>query len=242
MGLLTTRSPNVSSRAPSHRPSQPATSSVDPAIAYFTELHRHVVRLLSSRPFEADDVAQTVVVRWWEHRHMLMQRYPDPQRFARVVTRHTLISWQRSQRSQRCEGARLHTQPDGSLRPAREWVSGNRSHHSADGIDRGELFDHQAASSDSIDDIVTNRLFAQQHRHIAYRGLSFDDIELFEMVNVHEFRVSELAAIKGCARETLARRLSRIRTTIAANRAALDTAAPSTAAHDTAAHSSEPAQ
>ena len=87
MGLLTTRSPHVSSRAPSHRRYQPASGHLDPATAYFTELHRHVVRLLSSRPFEADDVAQTVMVRYWEHRHMLIARSPAPQRFARVVTR-----------------------------------------------------------------------------------------------------------------------------------------------------------
>jgi DNA-directed RNA polymerase specialized sigma24 family protein len=237
MGLLTTRSLTVSSRAHSHRLQQPSLGSIDPATAYFTELHRHVVRLLSSRPFEADDVAQTVVLRWWEHRAMLIQRYPDPQRFARVVTRHTLISWQRSQRAQRCEGARLYSRTDGSQRPAREWVSGNRPIHTADGGEGGEVFDHQASASDPIDDLVTNRLFVQQHRYVAYRGLSSDDIELFEMVAVHEFRVSELAAIRGCARETLARRLSRIRATIAANSAALGAAT-----HASAAHESESAQ
>ena len=52
------------------------------------------------------------------------------------------------------------------------------------------------------------------------RGLTPDDVQLFEMVTLHGFKVSELAAGRGCARETLARKLSRIRATIAANRAA----------------------
>ena len=220
MGLLTTRSPHVSSRAPSHRLYQPVSGHPDPATAYFTELHRHVVRLLSSRPFEADDVAQTVMVRYWEHRHMLIARYPDPQRFARVVTRHTLISWQRSQRAQRCEGVRLQQQADGSLRPAREWVSGNRTYFSPDGSELSEVFDHQASHGTPVEEVVTNRVWAQHHRAVAYRGLTPDDVQLFEMVTLHGFKVSELAAGRGCARETLARKLSRIRAIVAANRAA----------------------
>ena len=60
----------------------------------------------------------------------------------------------------------------------------------------------------------------QHHRAVAYRGLTPDDVQLFEMVTLHGFKVSELAAGRGCARETLARKLSRIRAIIAANRAA----------------------
>lgn len=184
---------------------------------YFSTVQRHVVRMLAARPFEADDVAQSVVARWWHRRDMVISRYPDPWKFAKVAARHALISWQRTERSQRCQGSRLVRHADGSATPAREWLSGDRA---LSGFDtEHDLFSLIAAAGPTPEDVVVEQLWADQLCAGAYRGLSPADIAVFELVELQGYQVTELARHMGVARETLARRLSRIRHAIAANHA-----------------------
>lgn len=195
------------------RAASPQVSDLTPD-QYFAIVQQQVVRLLAARPFEADDVAQNVVVRYWERRQEVMRRYPDPVRFARVSARHGLISWDRTNRSQRCQGSRLRQWSDGSSTPAREWVSGNQTLPFGD----GELFDLVADTAGSFDQIVVDGLWLAEVRDQAYEGLSDFDIEAFELVEVGGYQVTEVAHQYGVARETMARRLGRVRNSVAHHR------------------------
>jgi RNA polymerase sigma factor (sigma-70 family) len=196
----------------------PPTDSLDLAIeGYVVTVHRQVVRSLTTRPHDADDVAQAVVelvlgapVQW-------MTRYPDPVRLARVAARHACITFDRQQRVQRCEGARLHPSADGLLHPGRTWISGNVT--AVEGGD--ELLAMVADGDDPFDDMWADRDERTSQLHLLMRGLSNDDRTLLFLVNVAGYSVTDLARHRGCARETVSRRMSRIRHKLEQNRAAM---------------------
>jgi DNA-directed RNA polymerase specialized sigma24 family protein len=182
---------------------------------YAGVLHRQVVRVLTSRPLDADDVAQAVVVWFLGQPEVLMARYPDPVRLGRVAARHACISFDRRQRIQRCEGARLFVQGDGTVQPGRRTISGNTP--TVDGGD--ELLDLMAQPTLFVDDHVVTQQFCADMLSTLQRGLSAADCELLMLVDGHGWPVNVLAARLGVARETLSRRISRIRRHVQQNRA-----------------------
>ena len=100
------------------------TTAVDD---YVAAVFREVVRVASivRHGFDADDIAAEVAATVLDQPELIMARYPDPLRYARVRVRHAGISFDRRERAQRGEGARLFPGPDGLLAPGRRYVSGN---------------------------------------------------------------------------------------------------------------------
>ena len=192
-----------------------STSLLDRATEHYAgALHRQVVRVLAGRPLDADDVAQSVVVWFLGQPEVLMARYPDPMRLARVAARHACISFDRRQRSQRCEGARLFTQVDGTVAPGRRTISGNTT--TVDGGD--ELFELIAQPTLFVDDHVVAQAHCAEMLAVLQHGLSAADCQLLMLVDGHGWPVNLLAARMGLARETLSRRISRIRRHVQQNR------------------------
>ena len=88
----------------------PAPTPEDVA-CYAAELRRHVLRRLGRRAdltaFDADDIAQEVVVRFLAGPHRVMAAYPAPHIYASASTGSRAEDWRRAERAQRNEGARL---------------------------------------------------------------------------------------------------------------------------------------
>ncbi|MEI8239769.1 MAG: hypothetical protein WCI22_10135, partial [Actinomycetota bacterium] len=182
---------------------------------YAGALHRQVMRVLSSRPFDADDVAQSVVTWFLGRPEVLMARYPDPVRLGKVAARHACISHDRRQRIQRGEGARLFTLRDGLLAPGRRVVSGNVP--VTEGGD--ELLALQPQQHTLFDEQVVIAQRCTELLALLQRGLSAAECELLMLVDGHGYAVNALAVQFGVARETLSRRISRIRRHVQQNRA-----------------------
>jgi DNA-directed RNA polymerase specialized sigma24 family protein len=75
--------------------------------AYCNAVHREALRLATRRRgFEADDVAQDVVLEFLLNPEKIMAKHPLPEMFARAATKNTGYDWRRSESIQRGEGAR----------------------------------------------------------------------------------------------------------------------------------------
>ena len=167
--------------------------------------------------FDADDIAASVVEGVLRQPAAIMARYPDPAHYARHRTRHAGISFDRGQRVQRGEGARLFGDTTGKLRPGRQWISGSIS-TIAGGTD---LFSQQADHASSFEAASDDKLFAHSLLRTCCRGLSLAQIHEVWMVDGCGCSVQEVAAMRGQARETISRRLNATRRRIRDNRSAM---------------------
>ncbi len=94
-------------------------------MAVFREVARIAAR--TRKAFDADDIAGEVALAVARHPSNIMAGYPDPVGYARQRARHAGISFDRSQRVQRGEGARLQVDKDGLQRPGRRYASADAS-------------------------------------------------------------------------------------------------------------------
>ena len=186
---------------PQSRPTPAAPATTMPTSlmldTYVTAVQRAIVRVLARcgghAAAAADDVAQEVALALLAtpgRLAVVMQRYPDPVAYAKARAMHAFTQWERAMRADRGEGARLVARPDGSLRPARAIIAGDAPLPGGD----GNHWDLVAARHDPTD------------REIVVLVIGFG------------YQVTEVAARLGIARETAARRLSRIRRRLEAQR------------------------
>lgn len=192
---------------PEHRPT---TRTAD---SYVEAVQRAVVRVLGRLGVHAaaaaDDVAQEVALALLANPDRLatvMQRYPDPVAYARARAAHAFAQWERAMRADRGEGARLVVRADGSLQAARTVIAGDAPLPGGD----GRHWDLLGGDPDPAEELV--EFLARWPRVVAFIDtLAPVDREIVVLVLGYGFQVTEVAARLGIARETAARRLSRIR-------------------------------
>ncbi len=165
--------------------------------------------------FDADDIAAEVAEAVLEHPEVIMARYPDPLRYARIRVRHAGISFDRRERAQRGEGARLFPGPDGSLAPGRRYVSGNSTGH--DGGD--ELLSFAVDLGAEFEPAVDDQMVAAALLQRCCEGLSQAEVHEIWLVDGCAYTVQEVADLCGQRRETVSRRLNATRRRIRQNRA-----------------------
>lgn len=192
----------------------------DPDMQYAVVLFRHVVRLHARRrPDDADDVAATVVEEFLrsdpETRLSIMAEHPDAAKYAQLVTFRAGIDHDRRQRVQRCEGVRLHPLADGGLTTGRTWTSGDAA--PAGGA---ALFERVVDDDTPIDDDVTHRLAVSRLADEILRCLDDDDRMLLTRIDGLGHAVNDVAVELGVRRETLSRRVNRLRATVREHAAA----------------------
>lgn len=202
---------------------QSIANPTDPIAVYSAALHKTVMSIaLRTRRFDdAQDIAQSVVLGFLRSPQRVMADYPTPERYAAVRTRHAMLDWQRSERTQRCEGARITRDSSGDFRKSREWVSGSLPV----GESGGELFDHVGAAVPSIDDGVVNGVEARRLLEVLTGALSAGDRDLLLMVDGLAIPITEVAQQVGRARETINRRVSAARAVVRSMAERLDHAA-----------------
>ena len=192
------------------------TIPADPIEVYAARLLREAVRLAnrSRRGAEVDDIAQSLVLKFLAKADLVMVRYPEPERFARVALHHVAIAFDRAERVQRSEGVRLVVQLDGGLRPARRYGSGNSP--VAHGI-ATEVLETVADPSVPGDERAAGRLDAAERLARCFDGIEPSDRRLLELADGHGYTVTELAELYGKRRETLSRRINRTRRQVRQN-------------------------
>lgn len=209
---------------PQSRPTPAAPATTMPTSlmldTYVTAVQRAIVRVLARcgghAAAAADDVAQEVALALLAtpgRLAVVMQRYPDPVAYAKARAMHAFTQWERAMRADRGEGARLVARPDGSLRPARAIIAGDAPLPGGD----GNHWDLVAARHDPTDDLI--EILAGWPEVVRFLDtLDPTDREIVVLVIGFGYQVTEVAARLGIARETAARRLSRIRRRLEAQR------------------------
>jgi RNA polymerase sigma factor (sigma-70 family) len=197
---------------------------------YAAALFREVVRRLKGRRLhDADDIAQRVCEMFLLHAEVFMAKYTDAGRFAAAVTRNAEISYDRTQRAQRGEGVYLVRSEDGTMHPRRQYISGNApvGGHWTTGH-AGEQFDLITDRSEHFTDRVLNAMAADELLEHCLRGLEQHDRELLLRIDGNGETVLDLAIERGQARETVSRRVSRIRQQVEQNVAISSSNSPTT--------------
>jgi RNA polymerase sigma factor (sigma-70 family) len=186
---------------------------------YVVAVFREVMRVAGRHGLrvDADDLAGEVVAGVLERPEVVMASYPDPVRYARERVRHAGISFERRQRVQRGEGARLHPDGEGLLHPGRRYVSGDAP--VADGLDC--LFARAADPAAQFEPAADDRMMAFELLRRCCEGLSAQEVDEVWLVDGCGFEVQEIAELCGQARETVSRRLSRTRARMRQNREAM---------------------
>ncbi len=167
----------------------------DPVGAYCDVVRRTVVRLVkgSFGTFDADDIAQRVVVKVLSDPERIMTRYPDPATFAYAAARRTGVDHLRREQVQRCEGS--------------ERRRTNLSLHAMSDHER----DHVVTVSGGYDNTVDAALGRVAAEEIL--ALVDDDLDraLLEQWALDGDRVTEIADDRGVSHPTVSKRLTRIR-------------------------------
>ena len=198
---------------------QPATETWVTAVQRFVV--RELIRWGQRHAVDAaDDVAQEVVVALLavpDRLEAIVERYPEPAVYARVRARHAFTQWERAMRADRGEGARLVCDADGQLHAARTVVAGDAPLPGGEGDHWGLVGGHDDPTDDLVD------LLSKWGKAVEFiDGLAPTDREIVVLVLGFGYQVTEVAARLGIARETAARRLSRIRRQIDAWRANME--------------------
>lgn len=194
----------------------------DYAVAVFREVMR--VAAAVRRGFDAGDIAADISAEVLERPVAIMARYPDPVVYARRRVRHAGISHDRRQRVQRGEGARLFTQPDGTVQPGRSYVSGNI--RPPDGGD--ELFTNVLDRHSSFEASAVDHLLAAAELRRCCQGLQPSAVHELWLVDGCGYTVQEVSGLCGQRRETVSRRLNDTRRRIRQNREQMSNAGSST--------------
>lgn len=189
------------------RTSRTGSSHAAEVEAYAASLHRVVVQLLRRRhralgPFAQDDIAQEVVVRFLEDPVRVMSAYTQPVVYAMASLRSRATDFERRERSQRGEGARLVATAEG-LRPRRIAISLDHGHRGTG--DRGA--DWQIADPRSGSEHVLDRMEVEHILSI----LTVRERGVLLGVDGYDYSVAEIAEILGLRRETVSRLLNRVR-------------------------------
>ena len=159
-------------------------------MAVFREVARLAAR--TRRPFDADDIAGEVALAVADRPATIMVGYPDPVHYARQRARHAGISFDRRERVQRGEGARLVVGSDGLQGPGRRYESANAADASEGG---GDLLAHAIDEAESLDTIVADRLVAGASLQGACAGLSPVELRELWLVDGCGYTVQELSLI-----------------------------------------------
>jgi RNA polymerase sigma factor (sigma-70 family) len=193
-----------------------ALSNRQDIIDYCTALHDRVVAISRRTRSEhnARDIAQNVVEQFLRSAEVLMAKYPDPTLYAAVRTGHAGSDFDSKERTQRCEGARLVRNAAGDTARGRTWESGDAPLFDGE----GRLFDTFAEEGDFVEahaaaaevDFILN---------ICLAGLTAADRELLRRVDGEGYTITQVAAEIGQRRETVNRRLTKIRAIAQANAA-----------------------
>ena len=171
-------------------------------MAVFHEVARLAGR--TRKAFDADDIAGEVALAVARHPSNIMGGYPDPVHYARQRARHAGISFDRSERVQRGEGARLFVDGDGLRSPGRRYTS-------VDASEGGELLEQAVTCVEPLDAAVADRLAAGALLQQACDGLSPVELRELWLVDGCGYTVQEVAELCGQRRETVSRRLSATR-------------------------------
>lgn len=200
-------------------PSTSATTSTLTAAeeTYVLAVFREVARIAarSRSDFDADDIAGDVTLAIVDRSSAIMANYPDPVMYARQRTRHAGISFDRRERTQRGEGARLFAGIDGQLKPGRRVISGNVTGADAGGESHARIAD----TGTPVDTVVTDRMVTAALLRRCAEGLTVSEFSELQLVDGHGYTVQEVAAMRGQRRETVSRRLSNTRRHMIRNRA-----------------------
>ena len=146
-----------------------------------------------------------------------MARFPNPAQFARGTALYTVISFARSERVQRGKGTQLADLGGGSFAPRRRYLSGNATLANSE----FELFDTLVDTSESVADKVARECDIGALLARCLAGVSPIDCELLMLVDGMGYSVKEVATLVGQRRETVSRRITRVRQQVARNGAGL---------------------
>ncbi|MFZ9629372.1 MAG: hypothetical protein ACO3C1_08470 [Ilumatobacteraceae bacterium] len=186
-----------------------------------TALVRAVVRCCR-RPAAADDVAIGVVIDVLAlplaAQLRLIDEYPDPMAYARLVVGRALVDHDRTERVQQCRGARLFTDADGTVQPGRTWAYGD----APVGHGGESLFDLMVSDADVATEVV-DRLDTDRLLDALLDGLDDDERWLLTRVDGLGQQINDIAGEYGVVRETLSKRLSKIRARVQINRERMET-------------------
>ena len=176
---------------------------------YAWVLRRRLVQILTAtgRSRSADDVAQRVSLQFCKAPLAIMTDYPSAATYASVCANHAFVSFQRSERVQRCEGANLIRSASGDYISGRTSISGNAR---IDESDR-EYFDTLDLAGDEFAERLADDSATRSMLEACLIGLDAKERELLYLVDGMGYQVKEVAQMVGQARETVNRRLSRIR-------------------------------
>lgn len=142
---------------------------------------------------QAEDIAALVVEKFHRNRETNMAKYPTPEVYARVTTWHMSVSYERSERAQRCEGAHLvsEVQDDGTVvkRKGRTWASGHAPILDGDGI----LYDLLSAGGTSVEDLVVDSDETRRILDICFTGLTERQIDWVMKVDGYKYTAGQVA-------------------------------------------------
>ena len=188
------------------RPIVRRTAAVDD---YAVALYREVVRLLARRRRldDAQDIAAEIAERFLAQPDGTMACFSDPRRYARVAVGHAGIAFDRRQRAQRGEGVRLVRGADGRLAPLRPHRSGNTAAFE----NRVDLLDTVADRSEPFADLVARDIDNEAMLERCLVGVSAADREVLLLIDGVGYTVRDLAGLIGQRRETMSRRVNRVR-------------------------------
>ena len=175
---------------------------------------------LDRHGMDADDVAAMVCEKFLTRPEHYMERYRTPLQFARVATRHMLISFDRKERVQRSERAALERGVDSSgnaqVSKARTTISGNA--RVGDDEDGGEIFDYVPDTTPVHEEQVDLRLEVEAAIRTYCCDLTPRQLDWYILSEAYQVKATEIARQTGFARETVSREVNRARELVSARR------------------------
>lgn len=204
----------IGDREPMYTPRLDARR-VDDFTQYLVALERSVVRILRGRGHRfAEDVAVDCVIKVLEKGSSIMDRYPSARVLATAMAVRASVSWDRSERVQRGEGAALDRDADGIIGPRRHGISLDLP---VGDEDNGATFGDLLPGSDDFVDELLDEIEVNDEILRLLEGLPARDRELLWLRFAEGLTVVAIAAQDGRARETIQRRLKVLVDEIRAN-------------------------
>lgn len=185
------------------------TITADPMQAYTLAVYHEVARIAGAARGGRDafDIAGTVAVKVLESGGTIMSRYPYPEDYARACARNAGFSFDRSERVQRCEGVRLRVTVEGDKVLGRSWLPGDATIGDGSGSSWALVPDH---GSEFETDTVS-RLDALNQYRVYTHSIPANELREVLAVDGYEHSVADVAVVCGQRRETVSRRVNRVR-------------------------------
>jgi len=189
-----------------------STPRIDASISVWAdEIQREVRRLASKKFFlnemDADDVASDAVERFLERAEYHMITHQSAVAYARATFKNGCHNWQRRERVQRCQGSDLQHDDDGTVRPARMWVSLDAPVGVGANLYLGDFL----VAKDEVERTVVDEAALRVAIDATFNELSLSDRSLLEDVLVDGRNQAEICSELGCTEVALRQRLSRAR-------------------------------